>query len=357
MAEIVVLVIFSLLLALAAALASREQRIRDLERLIGETHKVTLIISALQERYPQAQTFDDLFIELKAALESSSRHGRLVSALQEQFPRANTPDELIRELNTAIARVGESERLRRELEQARADLNELTPLIQEVTQAAKKGGISRADLVKYAAVGQALSKELSGDVDASPASLAADVVLGREVRAAAAKAKVDQPQKLIEIATRAAQAGDPAVRLGELEREVVTLRGQIGNLRAKLGELGRGTEMPACWASAETGRPEYIFDVALKSGTFIIRDRKIPHRKKDQAALPLHGIVFDQEIGPDVFLNQTEPLYAWSVKHECRFFVRAFDLTGAAEKEAFKRQMRILEGRFYKLEVLSERFN
>lgn len=52
----------------------------------------------------------------------------------------------------------------------------------------------------------------------------------------------------------------------------------------------------------------------------------------------------------------TEPLFRWSVDHQCRFVVRAFDSTGPTEKAIFKRHMRVLEQRFYKFEVLGGRF-
>ena len=52
----------------------------------------------------------------------------------------------------------------------------------------------------------------------------------------------------------------------------------------------------------------------------------------------------------------TKPLYMWSVENECRFIVRAFDLTDPADKDGYKRHMKALEGRFYKYEERRERF-
>ena len=48
------------------------------------------------------------------------------------------------------------------------------------------------------------------------------------------------------------------------------------------------------------------------------------------------------------FLDQTKPVYDWSVDEECRFFVRAFDMTAADQKELYKDRMRTLESHFYK---------
>jgi hypothetical protein len=330
MAEIVVLIIFALLLALAADLAVREERIRVLERLAVDAAPARQALAALQEQFPQAQNFDDLFIELKVAVEQAKslgqsqqqlavavakakeaeKNARMAKAVEQQFPKARTPEELMVELRQVLEQAHQQAETRKELESAKAELQEA----------------------------------------------AADAGLGRDLREAA-KAAGKEPRDMVAIASAAVRDGDPRVREGELQREVATLKGQLVNLRGKLAAVGKGTEMPACWASPETGRPEYIFDIALKSAAFVIRDRKLPHRVADQAVLPLQGMVFDQDMAPRAFETQTDALYRWSVKHECRFFVRAFDLTGPTEKDVYKRQMRSVDARFYKLEVLNEPFN
>jgi cell division protein FtsB len=141
----------------------------------------------------------------------------------------------------------------------------------------------------------------------------------------------------------------------QLTREVENLKAQMANLRRQAQKGGRGLDHPPCWATPD-GRAEYIFDIALTSQGLVIRDRDLPHRAQDRAALPLSGIVFGEELLPDRFLAMTGPLYQWSVDHECRFVVRAFDTTGATEKANYKRHMRVLEQRFYKYEEPSERF-
>jgi len=64
-AEIMILLIFVLLLALAAALASREEQIEVLDE--GGAQK---IVSLLQEAYPEAQDQEDYFKELVKAVET-----------------------------------------------------------------------------------------------------------------------------------------------------------------------------------------------------------------------------------------------------------------------------------------------
>lgn len=64
-AEIMILLIFVLLMALAAALASRDEQIQILDE--GGAGK---IVSALQEAYPQAKDEDEYFKELVQAIET-----------------------------------------------------------------------------------------------------------------------------------------------------------------------------------------------------------------------------------------------------------------------------------------------
>ena len=65
------------------------------------------------------------------------------------------------------------------------------------------------------------------------------------------------------------------------------------------------TQKPPCWVNAQTKKPEYIFDVALLKGGFVVRDRHLPHRLADQTALPINDLKFDAFIGSNTFLVQT----------------------------------------------------
>ena len=111
----------------------------------------------------------------------------------------------------------------------------------------------------------------------------------------------------------------------QLERDLLSATGQVKNIRQKLTSLGKGTEMPACWANPNTGKTEYIFDVALTSTGLIIHDNKLPHRVEDKKLLPLKDISYDSNVLPASFLSQTKSIFKWSLDKECRFFVKAFE--------------------------------
>lgn len=156
------------------------------------------------------------------------------------------------------------------------------------------------------------------------------------------------PQAVAEALKASGDAAKAAMDKKAAEIEAERLKGQLANIQQKLERLGKGTEMPACWADPKTGKVEYIFRIDLTSTGLIIHDLKLPHRAEEQALLPLGMISFDQELSRGQFSAQTEPLAQWSKNHGCRFFVIARDRTQADEKDVYKTMLRTLEDHFYK---------
>lgn len=140
----------------------------------------------------------------------------------------------------------------------------------------------------------------------------------------------------------------------ELDRAKTT--GQVANLQRALRRAERVKQKPPCWTDAETGKVEYIFDVALLENGFVLKDRGLAHRRAEQAALPLGGLQFGKIIETHAFLSQTMSLFSWAKKNDCRFYVRVFDLTGSDAKETYKIRARSVEERFYTYQVRDESF-
>jgi hypothetical protein len=84
----------------------------------------------------------------------------------------------------------------------------------------------------------------------------------------------------------------PAGQLRQAQAQVSSLQGQLRNVQRMLEGAGRGTEKPACWASPESGKPKYIFAVALTSTGIVVRDNALPHRSDEQRQLPLSPMIF-----------------------------------------------------------------
>lgn len=296
MAEIMILILFAILMALSASIFSKEERIKALVQVYGlHSADSAPLIQEIRRAFPNAQTIDDQFKEIRMAVQNS------------------------KELDV----------VKRELEKLRAELESYKELKKLLEKGKNSSQISAEELAKDAIFGKEMKEFIKNQ---SPPIAPSDVK--------SAMKALNESTDLIS-------------QNHALEKENETLKGQIINLTQRLG--GRGTEYPPCWV-ASSGKPDYLFDVALKSNGYIIRDRKLPHRQEEQSLLPIQQITFDTEISPSVFSKQTENLLNWSRDHNCRFFVHIYDQTGQQEKDNYKLKERILQQSFYSHEVLNERF-
>ena len=261
LAEIMVLIIFALLLAISWHLVAKDKEIDKLKQSLTEKEavvaKLTERTRTLEERVARGDDFDDLFRELEQAKEQQAAKEQANVALREKLEA---------------------------LEQ-----------LEKVKEGMKAAGLDDSQVKEFV-----------------------ENTLGK---------------------------------LAETERRADRLEGQLRNLQRKLDGLGKGTEMPACWASRETGKPEYIFNTALTSRGIIMRDNALPHRAAEQAQLPLQAMVFEKEMRPGQFRVMSKPVFEWSVKEGCRFFVRVYDLTKDEEKMIYKQHLRTVGEHFYPFEV------
>jgi hypothetical protein len=291
MAEIVLLLLFSLLLALAALFYEQEKANEKLVQDLKERdQKIAMLINEL------ART--DL-ADMKKELIRLKEHEKKIAYLLERFQFASD-----------------------------------MPLLEQVSSLVEK--LSRIEAIEAAI---------------------ADVGFPTE------------PEKLKESLERVQDAngelGKADIRIAELEGENKALEkdiedaelgleqkdGQLASLKRTLDRLGKGTEKPACWADEKTGKPKYIYNTGLTSNGLIVRLSESPPWSEARD-LPINAMPFDKELGPRAFLRAADPIFQWSEKNECRFFVRAYDLTGPTEKKSYKRHMRFLESAFYKWEDL-----
>lgn len=296
MAEIMILILFAILMALGATIVSKEERIKALTQVSGENAvSSALLIQEIRRAFPDAQTIDEQFKEIRMAIQNSKE----LDVVKRELEKLHDELESYKELEALLEKVKDSSK---------------TPL----------------------------------------KNIAQDVILGKEIKEFAKNQTPPLDPKDIKSALYALNnSTDLASQKRVIEKENKTLKGQILNLTQRLG--GRGTEYPPCWV-APNGKPDYIFDVALKSNGYIIRDRKLPHRQEEQSQLPIQQISFDTTISQGTFSKQTEPLLNWSKEHNCRFFIRIYDMTGQQEKDNYKLKERILQQSFYSYEVLNERF-
>lgn len=228
MAEIMILILFTLLLALAAALDSRESKIHDKDKRIAELTALEQQVSDLLRNNPAGVTVADI-------IQRIVRQQEAIAGLQREVDRLKTFEE--------------------------------------------------------------------------PAHILEDII--REIRRAGVENPT--PQKIIERLKLAQQ----------LTKENENLRGQNAQLSRQIKESGRGNEFPSCWATPD-GKTESIFEILIKPGGIVVYDRDLPRRTTDKADLPLESVHYNVELQLRDFQKQLRPLYLWSVRQKCRFYVIIF---------------------------------
>ncbi len=259
MAEIAILIIFVLLLALAALLARESDRRQAAERELVRFEQIAALFEA--EALPEDP------VALRAVLRERV----------DEHRDADSWRELVREIEATPGALRE---------------------MAEAMSAAARAGMSPAD------VREAIENR--------------DAVEDSGENATVLAARLDRANRRIE----------------RLEAQAL-VRG------------GGGLDHPSCWYDHD-GTVAYLFDVALVARGFVVDLARAPQHEAERALLPLDLVRTESVVTPAQFLRQTGPVYEWSVERNCRFFVRAFDLTAGDQKNLYKSRMGVLESRFYK---------
>ena len=116
---------------------------------------------------------------------------------------------------------------------------------------------------------------------------------------------------------------------------------------------GNGLVFPPC-ARNPDGTAALIFTTTLRSDSITIRDNSIPTLEQEREGWPLQSIRFDEPLTREEFLDQTLPMFQWSVERACRFVVDVRDETEASEKMVYKARLRTVEQHFYKREQIQQ---
>ena len=316
MAEIAILIIFVLLLALAALLARESERREDAEQKLV--------------RYGQIETLlqDEALPDDPVALRSVLRER------VDEHEDADSWRELVREIETAFPEPSVQEVVAGIQE---SEIGRMSPAEAEELLAAHRA-VETADA--YAELEQAMEE---AGIEATPGGLREMA----EAMNAAARRGMSAAELREAIESRdegEAAIADPALLAEQLDRA----RERIERLEAQAAARGGGgLDHPSCWYDRD-GTVAYLFDVALLADGFVVDLARAPEHDAERKLLPVGSVQTSRLLTEGQFLRQTLPVYDWSVARQCRFFVRAFDRVAADKKEIYKRRMQMLESRFYK---------
>ena len=378
MAEIAILIIFVLLLALGYLLRDQlntlEPKAQNYERISSAANsndpdiiiKQILYTGNLESRLAIAKKQLLEFREIEKLVEINDAGTNSKQTLPE-FVRelVLTRDELVRQgitptTNAVRRKLDSLKALNENLESMlRQNANNHSDEIQSQTEEIEKlkekvSGQAR----EMEAISELLDetietkRQLESSVDQSNAELIQE---NKNLRLANENLKRESFRQKSNLMRSLTMLDD---KLREEKNTNENLRESLAGLQRQEQSDGRGRDHPPCWSIVVDGksRAEYIFDMALTHRGLIIRDRVLPHRESDRTVLPLAEIEFGSELPPAKFIKVTNPLFRWSVERECRFYVRVFDKTGPTDKVQYKYHMQSLEQHFYKFEELNESF-
>ena len=325
MAETAILIIFVLLLALTALLGREAERRRAVEQDLARFEAMRQVLS-------------ERGIEPEAMLNALQGHA-------EDRNDADNWRELVRDLHPSMpepsprAIVSRLEEARETLERDAAHraideflreagiepTQEALETIAEIAEAGREAGVTAEEMPDVIDAHRAIDEALAeSGAEATPQAVEQMVRDAERWRELAADRDIDLPAAL----DRARQ--------------------RIARLEAQARGRG-GTDHPSCWYD-DDNRVAYLFDVALTPAGYVLRPTRAPQHERQRTELrdELAPIQTGQALSPAQFRTQTQRIYRWSVDNDCRFFVRAFDVTAADQKELYKERMRLLESRFYK---------
>ena len=313
MAEIAILIIFVLLLTLAALLARESERRQNAEQKLVRYEQIEGLLE------------DEALPEDPVALRTMLRER------VDEHQDADSWRELVREIERAVSEPSVQEVVERIQESA---IGRMSPAEAEELLAAHRA-VEKADA--HAQLEQAMEEAA---VEATPGELRAMA----EVMEAAARQGMSSAEVREAIENR-----DAVESAGALAEQLDRARSRVERLEAQARAGGRGSDHPSCWYDRD-GTVAYLFDVALAPGGFVVAMARAREHEAERMQLPVGVVRTSRLLTEAQFLRQTLPVYEWSVEREpeCRFFVRAFDQTSANQKDLYKRRMLVLESRFYK---------
>jgi len=406
MAEIAILIIFVLLLVLAAMLARESDRREQAESELGRYEEVrrifeeeelpqdpTVLRSYLVERVEQHDAADNwrvLVRELEGTVPGPSAQ-QLVERIQRSEIGTMSPPE-VEEL-LAARRAVEQADAHSELEQALQEAG-VSPSAGEIRDmaaamhAADEQGMTPAEvrdaIENRAAWDEAVDdtgrsaepEELRDLLDAvraaaeqglSPEQVADAVKAGNDFAEALGSDGSETIEEVVQDARRWRELGSEELALGDRLEQALEERDRerekAENLEARVRSLGGGLVHPSCWRQ-DDGRTAYLFDIVLTPSGLVVdfaavqqgdvfdpSERKLGTVEQARASLPVGNVARQERLSPEEFVRQTARVHDWSraSEPECRFVVRVFDRTAPDQKSLFKVQLQAVEQPFYKL--------
>jgi hypothetical protein len=220
-----------------------------------------------------------------------------------------------------------------DVEKEAAALKEQNAAFTQQTELLKSAGLETSE--KLRAVSMAMQRASQIDPNDPPAFLkrAVDILdkLGSQT----------QPEQVRPLSQMIAE-GDVGQKLASVEADRDKIRLDLLNLMRR---SGNGLTYPSCWKTS-TGQTEYIFDITFGDTGVRVKDAT-PGRAHDGAWDMVGAFARNADINEQTFVAATKKLAGWATEQNCKFYTINRDATGPSNKTRYKLLQRTIEQNFY----------
>jgi myosin heavy subunit len=129
-----------------------------------------------------------------------------------------------------------------------------------------------------------------------------------------------------------AQALEQSQRVGDLEGQVLNLRGRLG-----------GRDLPPCWAHRQTGKVEFLFDLVITDEGLFFSSAAPEYRALEYRDIPNVDAITASRLQLDRFEVLAKPILDMSDRKQCRHYIAITDRS----ENAYKATLTV-EDYFYK---------
>ena len=141
----------------------------------------------------------------------------------------------------------------------------------------------------------------------------------------------------------------------EVKQQLATVEADREKMRLQLQTLtrsGNGLTYPPCWPALK-GKTEYMFDVIAKDDGIVVRDAFSESRKNDPAWKYVDPFPRNVVISEKKFNEATAKILPYSNQNNCRFYIKLYDGTARESKVRYIRLRAAIAANFYLYPVIS----
>jgi hypothetical protein len=275
LAEVLVLLVFLLLLAMSALLLRRDQEQAALTDKLG---RYAVLLKPITEALANRGTVVEDTDQLASLIERGSTADTLRAHLDETGRRLEAAQAANERQEGELSRLREATREMARMSKAAAEHAALAAILERVEgQKSKSLPDKLADIVQKATTVEAATASLTG-------------------------------------------------QNAQMRVELARLKGN------------GGSGQPYCWALPD-GRAQYMLKVEMQDSGVIVRDLEPRARPEDPAWPLLDGVSRGRLMPMSEFIAQTSPLQVRSNAERCRYAIQAIDGTGITNKPGYKQSI------------------